>query len=168
VSNTTSDEPMFASMPHLPPWVGQLAKYLGAAWPNWKPSPTTMVVYYDTLHDLDPRHIAAAAKALVREPGEFAPSAGTIRAEAIKARKAAKAHPPECACSFACVNRLPVADRWGALSPAMRTMLDRDDPTTARSLRDASRALHGDRVDGVRRLLGCVKAVNGTKLMEGS
>lgn len=149
----------FPSPGDIPPWFVNALRYLAAAYPNWKAIPETGVVYFDALHDLERAHIEAAIRAFVREPGEFAPSAGTIRAEAIKARRAARAHPPECACSFECVNRLPVADRWGALSPAMRTMLDRDDPTTARSLRDASRALHGDRVESVRRLLGCVKAI---------
>lgn len=151
-------ESIFGASPSLPPWVGQLAKYLGAAWPNWKPTAATMVVYYDALRDIDPRHIGEAAKILVRTAGEFAPSAGTIREEALALRRAKRAHPPECDC-LACVNALPVAERWLRLSPSMRTILQREQPDLARQLAEAVPPQVRERVEGTRRLLGFAKPI---------
>lgn len=147
-------ERIFGPAPTIPPWVGQLAKYLGAAWPNWKPTAATMVVYFDALRDVEPEHVAAAARLLVRESGEFAPSAGTIRKVALEVRKSKRAHPPECACSFECINRLPLAERWMAMSGSMRTMLERSEPDLARQLAAAVPPQVRERIGGVRKLLG--------------
>lgn len=153
-----SADNLFEGAPTLPPWVGQLARYLGAAWPNWKPTAATMVVYFDALRDIGPKCIGIAARNLVREAREFAPSAGEVRAEALKVRKEAKPHAEDCACT-ACLNALPVSERWLRMSPMMRTQLEREQPETASALKAAVPPQVLERVAGVRRLLGFTRPV---------
>lgn len=142
----------------LPAWVAEMTDFLSAAFPNWKPTAATMAVYYDTLRDLEPRFIAAGTKLLVRKAAEFAPSAGQIRQEALRIRREAKPHPPECDC-WPCVNALPLSDRWLRLSPSMRTRLEREQPDLARQLAEAVPPQVRARVGEVRRLLGFARAV---------
>lgn len=141
----------------VPEWILAMLRYLGSAFPNWKPTPETGVVYFDALQDVEPVLVADAARAYVREGHEFAPSAGQLRQGALALRKSKRAHPPECACSFECINRLPLAERWMAMSGSMRTMLERSEPDLARQLAAAVPPQVRERIGGVRRLLGFTK-----------
>ena len=120
----------------VPAWLVAVMNYLAAAYPAWKPEPATFVVYYDVLRDLPRQSVEAAARAFVRQPSEFAPTAGQMRQKALEHRREVRAHEEDCPC-LACINAAPLAQRWLRMSPAMRTMLERDNPALADELKAA-------------------------------
>jgi len=132
-------------------------RFLSASFTNWSPSEGTVVAYYDALREFPPALVAEAARLYVREASAFAPTAGQLRKIALELRRKRQAHPDDCAC-FPCVNALPVGERWLRLSPAMRTMLEREQPEKAAALKAAVPPEVLERIASVRRLLGAPKS----------
>lgn len=136
----------------VPQWVPRLIRYLGAQYPAWQPTELAPFAYLDVLGDLDPEDIKAAAQAYAREDHAFAPSAGQLRALAVKARRARAGHGPDCGC-LDCIAKLPEWEKWDRLDPRMRETLEREVPDQAARMKQAARQLAERVLPGVGGLL---------------
>ena len=145
-----TDLSLFGVRPQVPAWAGKLVAFLSAAYPAWKPLPESIAVYYSVLHDLEPQDIEAGVREYVSVDHQYAPSAGQVRAAAIRARKSRLPHGSACDC-MDCVSRLPIADRWHRLAPGVRDQIERENPEGARKLREAAGRALADGLDQAMR-----------------
>ena len=68
--------------------IAQIVAVIAAAYPNFKVSPQTIDVYYQTLQDISADELQAAVMQSISEAGrQFAPSVGEIRGAVLDIRK---------------------------------------------------------------------------------
>lgn len=68
--------------------IAQIVGVIGAAYPNFAPSPQTVEVYFQALNDLDYDELKTATMQSITEAGrKFAPSVGEIRGAVLDIRK---------------------------------------------------------------------------------